>query len=439
MASYSSRNPSRREFARVFAAGGSAALFALKPHARAHLRQGSGGQAEAAYTAAPIAADEKYWTGIRDGFVMPRGYACLNAANLCPSPARVLDSYFEATRSVDRDPSPQNRQKTREGREAARRALAASLRVTPEEIVITRNTSESNNFVSSGLDLKSGDEVVIFSDNHPSNHNAWRQKAERFGFAVRIVQQVNPHPGPEHYIEAFKRELTPRTRVIAFTHVTASVGDLMPAREICALAREHGALSIVDGAQSFGVLDIDLSDMKPDFFTGSAHKWPCGPKECGLLYVNARAHDRIKPSIVSLYPGEVGISRTMEAFGQRDEPAIVGFGEALALQAQIGRPAIERRARDLTQMLMEGLKQIEGVTVWTHRDPARSAGVVSFQPGGLDVRKLHQALYEQDKIACATRGGADRGGIRFSPHFYNLHADVERAIAAVRRYMKQGV
>jgi len=422
-------NPSRREFARVFAAGGSAALFALRPHA----------WAEAAVAAAPVAADEKYWTGIRDGFVMPPGYACLNAANLCPSPARVLDSYFDSTRSVDRDPSPQNRQKTREGREGARRALAAALRVTPEEIVITRNTSESNNFVSSGLDLKSGDEVVIFADNHPSNHNAWRQKAERFGFTVRIVQQVSPHPGAEHYIEAFKRELTPRTRVVALTHVTASVGDLMPVREICALAREHGALSIVDGAQSFGVLDIDLSDMKPDFFTGSAHKWPCGPKECGLLYVNARVHDRIKPSIVSLYPGEVGISRTMEAFGQRDEPKIVGFGEALALQAQIGRAAIETRARELAQMLMEGLKPIEGVTIWTHRDPGRSAGIVSFQPGSLDIRKLHQALYERDRIACATRGGTDRPGIRFSPHFYNLQSDVDRAVAAVRRYIKQGL
>jgi selenocysteine lyase/cysteine desulfurase len=422
-------NPSRRDFARVFAAGGSAALFALRPWP----------QAQAAVSPAPPAADEKYWTGIRDGFVMPKGYACLNAANLCPSPARVLDSYFDATRSVDRDPSPQNRQKTREGREAARRALAAALRVTAEEIVITRNTSESNNFVSSGLDLARGDEVVIFSDNHPSNHNAWRQKGERFGFTVRVVQQMNPHPGAEHYLEAFKRELTPRTRVVALTHVTASVGDVMPAREICALAREHGALSIVDGAQSFGVLDVDLSDMKPDFFTGSAHKWPCGPKECGLLYVNARVHDRIKPSIVSLYPGEVGISRTMEAFGQRDEPAIVGFGEALALQAQIGRPAIERRARELAQMLIQELSRIEGVRVWTHADPARAAGVVSFKPGNLDVRKLHQALYEQDKIACATRGGTDRPGLRFSPHFYNLQADVERAVSAVKRYMTKGL
>jgi selenocysteine lyase/cysteine desulfurase len=420
----------RRDFARLFALGGSAALFTARA---------SAWQSAPAPRPAGASPDERYWAEVRAGFVMPDGFACLNAANLCPSPARVLDAYFDSTRSVDRDPSPQNRQKTRAGREAARRALASCLRVTPEEIVITRNTSEANNFVSSGLDLKPGDEVVILSDNHPSNHAAWRQKAGRFGFTIRVVEQVNPHPGADYYLDAFRRQLTPRTKVVAFTHVTASVGDLLPARELCALARDHGALSLVDGAQSFGVLDVDLAEMQPDFFTGSAHKWPCGPKESGVLFVNTRAHDRIKPSIVSLYAGEVGISRTMEAFGQRDEPAIVGFGEALALQSAIGRAAIERRAKQLARVLIEGLARIDGVKVWTHSDPARSAGIVSVQPAGLDVRKLHQALYENERIVCATRPGSDRGGLRFSPHFYNLQTDVERTVDAVRQYVTRGL
>jgi isopenicillin-N epimerase len=351
----------------------------------------------------------------------------------------VVEATFESTRSVERDPSAQNRRHTQEGREAARRRIAEALRATPEEIVITRNTSEANNFVSSGLDLKAGDEVLVFSDNHPSNQAAWREKARRFGYAVRTVDQVNPHPGAEYYIDAFTRAMTPATKVVAFTHVTASVGDLMPAREICRAARERGILSLVDGAQSFGVLDVNLSDMQPDFYTGSAHKWPCGPKETGVLYVNQRAHGRISPSVVSLYAGAVGISRTLEAFGQRDEPGIMGFGEALAFQSKIGRKAIEDRARELTAMLVEGLQKIDGVKVWTHAARERSAAVVSFQPATLDVRKLHGALYEKDRIVCATRGGNDRPGIRFSPHFYNTHAEIERALSAVAKYVRSGL
>jgi selenocysteine lyase/cysteine desulfurase len=429
MPSHNAIDRSRRDFARLFALGGSAALLPARPHA----------WSQAPPPAAPVAPDEGYWRDIRARFVMPPGFACFNAANLCPSPAAVLDACADWTRNVDRDPSPQNRQKTRDGREAARRTLAGCLRVTPEEIVITRNTSESNNIVSSGLDLKRGDEVVIFGDNHPSNHAVWRQKAERFGFAVRIVEQRNPHPGAEYYVDAFRRTLTPATRVVAFTHVTSTVGDVLPARELCRLARDHGALSVVDGAQSFGVLDVDLSDLQPDFYTGSAHKWPCGPKENGVLYVNARVHDRIKPTIVSLYPGEVGISRTLEAFGQRDEPSMIGFDAALAFQNRIGRAAVEKRARHLTAMLIDGLRRIDGVRIWTHFDEARSAAVVSFQPGSLDVRKLHQALYERDRIVCATRGGTDRGGVRFSPHFYNLESDVTRAVDAVKGYITRGL
>ena len=419
----------RRDFAKLFAVGGSAALFAARPEA----------WDVADVTQAPAAPDERYWTQVRDAFIMPPGFAYLNAANLCPAPAVVLAEADKATRSVDADPSEQNRTKAREGRETTRAAVAAMLRVSPAEIVITRNTSEANNIVSSGLDLKAGDEVLVFSDNHPSNLNAWRQKAARFGFTVKVVEQVHPHPGAAHYLEAFGRQLTPATRVLALTHVTSSVGDLLPVKELCALARERGVLSMVDGAQSFGVLDVSLKDIDPDFYSGSAHKWPCGSKETGVLFVSARVHDRIHPSIVSLYGGAVGISSRLEAFGQRDDAAIIGFGAAIAFQKKVGLAAIERRDRELSARLIAGLKRIEGVRVWTPDDPARSGPVVSFQPGKLDVRRVQQALYEKDKIVCATRGGSDRPGLRMSPHFYNLEADIDRSVAAIGRYMKSGV
>ena len=386
--------------------------------------------------------DENYWRTVREKFLLPRDLALMNAANLCPASRPVLEVLEAETRWVDRDPSLPNRRRMTEGREATRKLLAEFLRASPEEIVITRNTSEGNNIVSSGLDLKAGDEVIVVSDNHPSLLAAWQQKAKRFGFTVRVIEQVNPHPGTEYYVSAFAKAITPLTRVIAISHVTASVGDLFPAKEICRLAREHGVLSIVDAAQSFGVLDIDLSDMQPDFFTGSAHKWPCGPREVGVLYVrggSAKASPypnglTLSPSIVSLYAGAVGASTAFEGMGQRDDAAVMAFGEALKLQAAIGRAAIERRSRELAQALIEGLKKTPGVKVWTHADPTRSAAIVSFQPGALNGGTLATALYERDRIAVMARGGADRPGLRVSPHFYNLHEEVDRLLAAVRRY-----
>jgi selenocysteine lyase/cysteine desulfurase len=426
----------RREFARLLGLGGSAAVLAdpstvLDDVATARRR--------ARLRPTPPSPDEAFWEEVRRQFVLPDDLAFLNAANLCPAPTPVLDVLQDRTRQLDRDPSPATKTKLQDEREITRQRLAAFLRVTPEEIVLTRNTSEANNLVSSGLKLGPGDEVVIFSDNHPSNNIAWREKAARFGFTVRVVQQVNPHPGPDYYVDAFTRAMTPNTRVVAFTHVTNSVGDRLPAKEICALAREQGALSLLDGAQSFGVFDVDLTDVRPDFYTGSAHKWPCGPKETGLLYVNRLAQDRIAPSVYSLYGGRVGVSRTLEAMGQRDEAAMIAFGEAVAFETRIGMGVIERRSLELTRALVDGLSHLDGVTVWTHPDQGRTGAVVSFRPGSLDARKLVTALYDKDRIVATVRGGEDRPGVRLSPHFYNLHAEVDRTLAAVKRYLASGI
>jgi selenocysteine lyase/cysteine desulfurase len=429
---------SRRDFARALAAG-SAACFAA-----------TAADAERAIAATvphrPLALDgltrvdgSVDFAAIRERFLIANGLAPMNAANLCPSSADVLGALYEQTRSVDQDPSQQNRARFGEAKEAVRRRVASFLNVTADEILLTRNTSEANNQVSAGLELKAGDEVVIFSDNHPSNHQAWRERAKRFGFTVNIVEQKNPHPGPEYYIDAFSKALTGNTRILGFTHMTNTVGDVFPAREICQLARERGVLTLLDGAQSFGLFNVDLQTIQPDFYSGSAHKWPCGAREVGILYVRKDVQPKFWPSVYSAYTGATGLSRTHEGFGQRDDAVFIAFERALAFQQEVGRAAIEQRSRTLAQALMEGLARLPEVKLWTSRDAARSAAVVSFQPGSLDTRRLAAALYEKNRIAVATRGGTDRPGLRMSPHFYNLEEEVERTVAAVRGYLRSGV
>ena len=426
---------SRRDFARLFALGGSAALFADPVWAEQN--------AQAPAFAPTIGGSgEAFWKSVRAQFVMPADLGVLNAANLCPASRPVLEALKRESDFVDRDPSGQNRARLSGEKEKLRTTLAAFLRVTPEEIVITRNTSEANNMVSSGLDLKAGDEVIVFHDNHPSNLTAWNEKAKRFGFKVVEIDQKNPHPGMEYYVDAYKKAITSRTKILTFTHLTSSVGDLFPAKELCALAKEHGVMSHVDGAQSFGLLDVNIADISPDFYTGSAHKWPCGARECGVLYINARVHQNINksfwPLIYSAYPGAVGASRNFESYGQRDEATMIAFREALEFQMKVGREAIEKRSRALANQLIAGLSKLPEVKVWTSPNPSLNAAVVSFLPGSLNPPRLGQALYEKDKIGTAGRG-QDRGGLRASPHFYNTPEEVDRLVSAVGRYLKTGV
>jgi len=432
----------RRDFTRLLALSGTAGLLPISAlgRSRADLGPDDFDWTNAPLPQTPAAPDERFWRDVRARFLVPRDLTFLNAANLCPASLPAIEAHEKNLRLYEASPSPDVRSglMTR-GKEESRKILAEALRVTPEEIVITRNTTESNNFVSSGLDLKAGDEVIVWADNHPSNLNAWRTKAQRFGFTVVTVPTVPAHPGAAGYVELFAKAFTPRTKLVAVTHVSSNSGDMLPVADICAAARARGVLSLVDGAQAFGVLDLDLSIIKPDFYTGSMHKWPCGPKEKGLLFINRAVQDRVHPSVIGVYGGQVGISRTFETHGQRDDASIAALTEALKFQGSIGRAVLERRSRQLARALMDGLRALEGVKLWTDPDPARSAAIVIFQPGTLDVRRLGTALTEKDRIIVTTRTGQQWPGLRMAPHFYNTMEDIDRTVAAIKKYLASGV
>src|SRR5438034_6479217 len=152
----------RRDFGRLLAIGGAAAF----------LTPGTAWPRPADLPPTPASPGERFWAAVRDQFVMPPDLTMLNAANLCPSSAPVLETMYRMTKDMDQDPSQDNRAKLGDGREATRTLLAEFLRVTPEEIVITRNTSESNNLVSTGVELKAGEEVLLAADQHPNNPRA---------------------------------------------------------------------------------------------------------------------------------------------------------------------------------------------------------------------------------------------------------------------------
>lgn len=430
---------SRRDFARLLALSGSSALLSTRAFADQTRSLEEMGFSAAPLPRTPAEPDEKYWGEVRSRFLVPRDIAFLNAANLCPTSLPAIEAHERNMRRYEVNPSPEVRSELLKGREEARSILATAMRVTPEEIVLVRNTTEGNNFVSSGVELGAGDEVIVWADNHPSNLGAWNTKAKRFGFTVVTVPVPPSHPGIDGYVDLFAKAFTPRTKLMAISHVSSNSGDLLPANELCKLARDRGVMSLVDGAQAFGVLDLDLGTMQPDFYTGSMHKWPCGPKEKGMFFINKAVHDKIHPSVIGVYGGAVGISRQFEAEGQRDDASMAAVVDALKFQSSIGRDVIEKRSRSLASHFVTELGKLNGVKMHTHTDPARHAAIVIFQPGSLDVRKLGAALTGTEKIVVTMRAGADRTGLRFAPHFYNTMDDVDRTVGAIRKYLASGV
>lgn len=376
-----------------------------------------------------VPQDDGDWADVRAAFQLDK--ATMNTANLAPASAPARAALEAYTATVDRDPSFQNRGQFDTARRRTRERVAGFIGAEPGEVVLTRNTSEGNNFVVQGVDLGPGDEVLLTEHNHPSNREAWKVRSRRDGFEVTEVPVASPPSGPDELLADLQTATSDRTRVIAFSHVTNLGGCRYPAREICTWARERGILTLVDGAQTCGALALDLRDMSCDFYTASAHKWPCSPREVGLLYVRRESRGRLWPSVVSVGFREEGDAPgRLEALGQRDDAAVAAFGSAVRFLQEIGAGAVEARVAALTDLLKEGLTSLPGVRLYTPRDPAFSAGVVTFHMEGVDARRAFEWLYSERDIVGAPSGVED-GGVRFSPHIYTSMEECRRAVAAV--------
>jgi selenocysteine lyase/cysteine desulfurase len=389
----------------------------------------------AAFAGSPQAAgapDESYWKLVKREFPLDERIIYLNAANVCPASRPVMDRHLEFLRDFHANPSFQNRDKYGPLRERLRGKIATLLGVTAEEIAITRNTSEGTNIVVQGLDLKPGDEVIITSHNHPSNHDSWKVRARREGFVVKSLPVPVPARSRDELLKPFEQAITARTRAIAVTHVTNTTGILYPVREIAALARAKGIYVHVDGAQTLGALDVKLREIGCDSYSGSAHKWLMGPLEAGVLYVRADRIPHIWPSIVTAgWSDQVRGARKFEVFGQRDDPRVVAVEAAVDFINLIGMGKVEARMRALVARAMTALANLPNVELKTSPDPALSGGVIKFRLKNVATKQAYDTLWERNRLAIAMTGGGDSEGLRFSPQIYNSFDEIDAAVAAV--------
>ncbi|MEX0907155.1 MAG: aminotransferase class V-fold PLP-dependent enzyme [Gemmatimonadota bacterium] len=426
-------HPGRRDFLRVIAGGAAgAALPSLLP------LSASGApplpRLRVANPPGP-SADEAYWRLVKAQFPLREGLIPMNAANLGPAPRPVVDAVTAAMRAVEADVSFQNRATYDELRERLRKRLAGYLGVAGDEIAIVRNTSEANNILAGGMPLGSGDEIVLHAENHASNSTAWEVRAARSGFTVRRVS-VRADMTHDDMLAAFASALTTRTRVLSFTDVSNVTGIRLPVRALCELGRQRGIHVHVDGAQSFGMLRLNLAELGCDSYATSAHKWFLGPKEAGLLYMRAAVAPRVWPGVVSIGWGSGAEStlagaRRFEALGQRNDATIAGLDAALTFHEQIGADTIEARVLELAAALKDRLAAVPGAELITPRDAERSGGVVIVRFGTVDTRALFERLYRDAGIVAAATGG-----LRLCPHICNTLADVEHAASATARFVE---
>lgn len=333
-----------------------------------------------------------------------------------------------------------------EAREDMARFLGAE---SPNEIVFTKNCTESMNMIARGLNLRKGDVVLTSDIEHNSNHVPWLEIAKEVGIERRICPST---PKGEFDLEAFKSLMDKKVKVVSIVHTNNVNGATVPMRDISQIAHDKGALVAVDGAQSAPHMKVDVERMGIDLFGLSLHKM-LGPSGVGALYGRAEVLGSLRPlmsgggSVVETsYDAAkyLPLPERLEA-GLLNYAGIIGAGAAVRYLEGIGMDAVEEHDHRLNRIITEGLRDIPEIDLLRPHDPERRGSIFSFNVHGMKSHDVALILDEMSGIMIRSgmhcvhpyfkKIGVD-GCARASVYVYNTDEDCARFVTSVKKLVE---
>lgn len=300
----------------------------------------------------------------------------------------------------------------------------------PSEVAFSRNATDGTNFVLSGLEWSPGDEILSTDEEHPSLQHPLLYLQKTKGVKVTFLPIST---SADEMLDRLDRSKTARTKMVAMSHVPCETGTRLPVKQICDWARENGILSLIDGAQSFGAMPIDLKDIGCDFFSSNGHKWMCGPKGTGLMYARIERMIQLKPAHIgagslekadpSTGAAETWASGMKFEFGSRAYPLIAGLEASLEWLEELGFGNIFTHIQRLSDYAKERLTEIDSCEMLTPLPYSASSGLVSFRFKGHDSTDLANRLREKYKIH--TRMILGNTGFRIATAHYITDEDID--------------
>jgi len=316
------------------------------------------------------------------------------------------------------------------GIEEVRKKLARMWNADPECIAITRNASESLQIAQFGLDLQPGDEVLTTSQDYPRMITTWQQRERREKIVLKQLNYDVPARNSADLVRMFQQGISPRTRVIHVSQVVFMTGQIMPVKEICALARARGITSIVDGAHAFAHVPFQFSDLDCDFYGASLHKWLSAPIGTGMLFV---CKDRIEKhwALMAAPPSMDKNIRKFEEIGTHPAAMHNATLQALEFHDQIGAERKFARLRYLKNRWAERLSKVPGAKVLVDLEPNQSGAFATIHFDTIEPAKLSDALLSKYNIFVVPIKGPGFDGIRVSSNVYTSPGEIDQFCAAV--------
>lgn len=395
------------------------------------------------------------WTRIYRDTRVAESYAYFDTGAAAPPPAPVINAvkrYLDKTAELGTY-LPAFRKAVYQDIETTREKMAAFIHASSREIAFTKNGTEAICLAARSLDWQPGDEVILPDTEMLSNVAIWHQLAREKG--IRIVPLKADSEG---VIDP--RALTPliseRTRLVSFVALSNVTGAVQPVQVLCQIARQHGVLSHVSASQALGMVDIDVSQWQCDFLSACGRKGLRAIEGSGMLYVRESLIATLAPTLVgwwnsSLDPqsGELQLPETAKRFeaGCPNVPALVSLDSALDYARDIGIEIIEARCRELTVYALEKLATLPGFEAYGPARADQRLGIIPFNIRGISPDRLTTWLEQQHIIiesghfmasAILQRYQIEKMG-RISLHYFNQHAEIDRLVAAISRFIKESL
>jgi isopenicillin-N epimerase len=380
--------------------------------------------------------EDAYWHELRQQFLIPAGEVYLNNGTVGSSPAPVLRAVFEGYETCEKLDEADPEDYPIWGYASwnqFRDPLAAFIGCDRNELALLRNATEANSYIANGIDLKPGDEVLMTDQEHPGGEHPWDLRAKRYGIIVKKVTLPRPVLNSAQVLNLINDALTPRTRVLFFSHITTFSGVVLPAKELCALARSKGIISAVDGAHVVGMMQLNVHDLGCDMYSSSPHKWLQAPKGSGFLYVRDEMIDRLWNTIATEGWDDAKLrAERFQRIGSSNVPALWGLRASLQFANNIGMDRIERRHRHLCDYMLAAMIK-RGAESWTSPDALLRCAIASVNIPPFDRMDLENWLWRGKKIRI--RGG-DPHKLRLSTPYYISKQNIDQFLDAFDEYRK---
>ena len=410
----------KRDFVRTLGAASLAMLF--------------GDDLWALYRSVPparLAQDEAFWDRIRRAYLVTPEYINLENGYYLLQSQPVLEAFLGHVRDINRQASRYLRTRQFDDKAAVRDRLAALAGVPSNELIITRNTTESLDTVIGGFPWKPGDEAVMAEQDYGAMLDMFTLTARRQGIVNRVVSLPLDPRSDDEIVRLYEGAITPHTRLLMVCHLVNITGQILPVAKIADMAHAHGVQVMVDGAHSFAHLDFQVPDLHGDYFATSLHKWLGAPLGAGLLHVR-------KEHIASLWPTFADLSKAdddilkLNHTGTHPVHTDLAINDAIDFHQSIGIQRKEARLRWLQRYWTDKVRGVRGITLNTPSDPARSCAIANVAVAGHAPSDLADALFARYRIWTVAIDGAGVHGVRVTPHLFTSTADLDALVRALR-------